>query len=185
MSPGEAGRFAAMSMASYGAEIVVLARHLLRRDEAPVPVIVTVPVLRSDAEKAGGVEIVRHTIAAVAPPDGPELPAKAADVIAALKALAPQTPAEAASAGLLVAMDAVALDSLAVARIAGFGTMLGVTLLGRAEKLACRANELAEALARRGNRGPQRIVVEHVTIEKGANAVIGSVAAGTDADDAR
>ena len=48
---------------------------------------IVVPVARSDAEKAGGAEIVRRTIAAVAPPDDPALPAKAADVIAALKAI--------------------------------------------------------------------------------------------------
>jgi len=108
--------------------------------------VTIVPVLRSDADKAGGEEIVRRTIGAVACPDDPAIHANAADVVAALKAIAPVTPIEGRSR--------------------------------RAEKLTCRATELAEALARRGTRGQQRIVVEHVTVEKGANAVIGNVAVG-------
>jgi hypothetical protein len=169
-----------MAMAAHivddqGAEIVALARLL--RQEPPSPRIAIVRVLRSDADKAGGEEIVRRTIEAVASPDDPALPAKAADVIAALKAIAPRTPVEAGLAGLFVAMERAALDSLAVARIAGFDSPMGIVLLGWAEKLTCRATELAEALARQRSRGQQAIRIEHVTIEKGANAVIGNVAA--------
>jgi hypothetical protein len=138
--------------------------------------LVTVPVFRSDAEKAGGEEIVRRTIEAVASPDDPALRAKAADAVAALKSIAPRTPVEAGNAGLLVAMQAAAFDCLAIARVAGFDTQMGVVMIGRAEKLTCRANELSEALARRGSRGRQVIRVEHITIESGASAVIGNVA---------
>jgi hypothetical protein len=53
-----------------------------------------------------------------------------------------------------------------------------MVMLSRAEKLTCRATELAEALARQRNRGQQTIRIEHVTVEKGANALIGNVAAG-------
>jgi hypothetical protein len=56
--------------------------------------------------------------------------------------------------------------------------LLGVTLLGRAEKLTCRATALAEVIARQRTRGQQVIRVEHVAVEKGANAVIGNVAVG-------
>lgn len=136
------------------------------------------PVARSDAEKAGGAEIVRRAIAAVARADDPELPAKAADVIAALKAIGPRTPIESGLAGLFVAMERAAFDCLAIARIAGFDSPMGMVMLSRAEKLTCRAAELVEALARQRNRGQQTIRIEHVTVEKGASAVIGSVGAG-------
>ena len=75
-------------------------------------------------------------------------------------------------------MERAAFDSLAIARIAGFDSPMGMVLLSRAEKLTCRATELAEALARQRSRGHQTIRIEHVTVEKGANAVIGNVAAG-------
>ena len=107
---------------------------------------------------------------------GPEKgsqPAKAADVIAALKAIAPMIPIDGGLASLFVAMERAAFDCMAGARIAGFDTLLGLTLLGRGEKLTCRATELAEALDRQRNRGKQLIRIEHVT-----NAVIGNVAAG-------
>lgn len=161
-----------------GAQIIELARAFM---PAPPPVRrrpVVVPVLRSDAEKAGGEEIVRRTIEAVASPDDPALHAKAAGVIAALKAIGPRTPVESGLAGLFVAMERAAFDCLAIARIAGFDSPMGMVLLGRAEKLTCRATELAEALARQRSRGHQTIRIEHVTVEKGANAVIGNVAAG-------
>jgi hypothetical protein len=80
---------------------------------------------------------------AVASPDDPQLHGKAASVVAALAAMRPTGPMESSLAGLFVAMERAALDSLAVARIAGFDTVLGVTLLSRSEKLCCRAVELA------------------------------------------
>jgi hypothetical protein len=109
---------------SEGAEILELARAVIA---APTPPsvrrrrVAIVPVLRSDAEKAGGEEIVRRTIEAVAPPDDPALRAKAADVIAALKGIAPRTPVESGLAGLFVAMERAAFDCLAIARISVFG----------------------------------------------------------------
>lgn len=93
-------------------------------------------------------EIVRRTIAAVACPDDPELRAKAADVIAVLAAIKPRTPVESGLAGLFVMMERAAFDCMAGARIAGFDSLMGMTLLGRADKLTCRATELAEALDR-------------------------------------
>jgi hypothetical protein len=62
-----------------------------------------------------------------------------------------------------VAMSAAALDSLAVARVAGFDSLIGVTLLSRAEKLTCRAVELAEVIACPGPRDHRRkIVIQHI-----------------------
>ena len=138
---------------------------LLRHPPAPqrrrrVPV--TIPIRASDAEAAGGLEIVHRTVAAVAAPDDPQLHAKAADVVAALASMRPSGPMESSLAGLFIAMQRAALDSLAVARIAGFDSALGVVLLSRAEKLACRATELAQVI--RGGRGQRRkIMIDHIS----------------------
>ena len=126
-----------------------------RRRRAPVDI----PIARADAEAAGGLEIVHRTVSAVASPDDPRLRAKAADVIAALAAMRPSGPVESGLAGLFVAMSAAALDSLAVARVAGFDSLIGVTLLSRAEKLTVRATELAQVIECRGGRGKRRIVI--------------------------
>jgi hypothetical protein len=78
---------------SEGKRLLALA-ELLRQEQTPPSVrrrrVTIVPIFRSDAEKAGGEEIVRRTIEAVAPPDDPAMRAKAADVIVALKAIAPR-----------------------------------------------------------------------------------------------
>jgi hypothetical protein len=130
--------------------------------------LVTIPIRASDAAAAGGVEIVHRVTAAVASPDDPAIHAKAADVIAALASLKPRTPMESSLAGLFVAMSAAALDSLAVARIAGFDSVLGVTLLSRAEKLTVRATELAQVIERRGKKtlsprnGFGKILLDHI-----------------------
>jgi hypothetical protein len=50
-------------------------------------------------------------------------------------------------------MERAAFDCMAGARIAGFDSPMGMVLLGRAEKLCCRATELAAALDRQRNRG--------------------------------
>jgi hypothetical protein len=139
---------------SPGGQLLQLA-ELLRRPAAPPSqrrrrVPVTIPIARADADAAGGLEIVHKTTAAVVSPDDPELHSKAASVIAALASLKPCTPMESSLAGLFVAMSAAALDSFAVARIAGFDSLIGVTLLSRAEKLTVRATELAQVIERRG-----------------------------------
>ena len=86
---------------------------LLRHPPAPqrrrrVPV--TIPIRASDAEAAGGLEIVHRTVAAVAAPDDPQLHAKAADVVAALASMRPSGPMESSLAGLFIAMQRAALE---------------------------------------------------------------------------
>jgi hypothetical protein len=148
-----------------GGQLLQLA-ELLRQPSAPqrrrrVPV--DIPIRASDAAAAGGLEIVHRTVAAVASADDPAIRPKAASVIAALAAMKPSGPMESSLAGLFVAMSAAALDSLAVARVAGFDSLIGVTLLSRAEKLTCRAVELAEVIACPGPRDHRRkIVIQHI-----------------------
>jgi hypothetical protein len=50
--------------------------------------------------------------------------------------------------------------------------------VARAEKLACRAIEAADALGRQPFRGQQTVRVKHVYIHDGAQAVVGVVASG-------
>ena len=137
-----------------GAQIVALARFL-RQDQAPPPRRLAVavvsqssPSVRPTPRRPVAWRSSRRTIAAVAGPDDPELRAKAADVIAVLAAIKPRTPVESGLAGLFVMMERAAFDCMAGARIAGFDSLMGMTLLGRADKLTCRATELAEALDR-------------------------------------
>jgi hypothetical protein len=120
---------------------------------------IIIPIARADAEACGGVEIVHRTTAAVAAPHDPQLHAKAASVIAACS-LKPRTPMESSLGGLLVAMLAASLDALSVARVAGFDSMLRVTLLSRSEKLAARAIELALVLDERRIPRRRKVTVE-------------------------
>jgi hypothetical protein len=161
-----------------GAGMIELAAIMGTRPSADMTKVqpVTISVTRSDARAAGGAELIRHTVAAVAALDSPDVHATAREVIEALKSIASRTAAEGGLAGLFVAMERAAMDCLRVARLVGFDTPLGATMLGRAEKLACRAIEASEAIARRRNGGKQTIVVQHI---RAAQAVgIGVLAKG-------
>jgi hypothetical protein len=106
--------------------VVALARLLEAPSAPPRPRrLVNVTVRASDAEAAGGEALIYRTISAVASPDDPQLRSKAASVVEVLKALKPGTPMESSLSGLFVAMERAALDSLAVARIAGFDSCWG------------------------------------------------------------
>jgi hypothetical protein len=138
-------------------------------DVAPVeqrgrrPRTVFVPVLASEAVAAGGVDLIRRTVAAVERPDSPDMQSKARAVIEALRSIAPQTAVEGSLAGLFVATERMAFDTMAIARIAGLDSPVGMVMLARSEKLACRAAELAEAISRQRSKGKtQHIVVQHI-----------------------
>jgi hypothetical protein len=173
-----------------GADIVALARSMMGRPGIPSPATdavrpeaappreVVIPVTASDAAQAGGADLIRRTALAVARTDDPDVHAKAKEVIAALKSLAPRTAVEGGLAGLFVAMERAAFDCLAIARLAGLDTPMGAVMVARAEKLACRAIEAADAISRQRFRGQQTVRVEHVHIHEGANAVVGVVASG-------
>jgi hypothetical protein len=165
------------------AGLAALARHAPRPPERRASKFpdenlaaeVAVTVTAADAKAAGGIGLIRRTVEAVASPDDPDVHAKAREVVSALRSLAPRTPVEGGLAGLFVAMERAAFDCLGIARLAGFDTPLGVTMVARAEKLACRAIEAADALSRQRHRGQQFMRVEHVHIHEGGQAVIGSV----------
>jgi hypothetical protein len=160
-----------------------LAQALRRPGPAPAAprrpqTVVAVAVSESDARAAGGPALVERTVAASIDAAEPDARAKAADVIAALKSIAPRTAVEGGLAGLFVALERMAFDCLRVARVAGFDTQMGALMLARAEKAACRAIEAADAISRQRYRGQQTVRVEHVHVHEGGQAVIGAVAAG-------
>jgi hypothetical protein len=66
-------------------------------------------------------------------------------------------------------MECAAFDCLRLARIAGFNSPMGAVMLARAEKLTCRATEVADAISRQRCRGQQTIRIEHIN-----QAVIGT-----------
>jgi hypothetical protein len=118
------------------AKIIQLAAALMTVPAAPPPEsvvppgrsrVATVAVRRSDADQAGGEEIIQRTIEAVVCPADPSLPGKAAAVVAALKSIAPRNPVETSLAGLFVSMQAAAFDCLAIARQASFSARLSMT----------------------------------------------------------
>jgi hypothetical protein len=171
LGPDEGGRVIAFAHAMMAAGSLNEGRSA-RTEKPPV----AIPVTKTDAAQAGGADLIRRTLLASARPDEPDIHTKAEEVIAALKSMAPRTAVEGGLAGLFVAMERAAFDCLSIARLAGFDSPLGMTMLGRAEKLACRAVEASEAIARPRNGGKQTIVVQHI---RAAQAVgIGVVAKG-------
>jgi hypothetical protein len=146
-----------------------------RRPSGPRRAVV-VPVSADDAVAGGGADLIRRTVAAVERHDSPDMQDKAKAVIAALRSIAPKTAIEGGLSGLFVAMERAAFDCLRLARLAGFDSPMGAVMLSRAEKLTCRATEVADAISRQRFRGQQTIRIEHVTVESGARAVIGNVA---------
>ena len=153
----------------FGAGVIELAAIMGARPSTDVTKVrpVTMSVTRSDARAAGGAELIRHTVAAIAALDSPDVHATAREVIEALKSIAPRTAVEGGLAGLFVAMERTAMDCLRMARLAGFDTPLGMVMLGRADKLARRAIEASEAIARRRNGGKRTIVVQHIRASQG------------------
>jgi hypothetical protein len=122
-----------------------------------------VPVLASDAVAAGGADLIRRTVSAVERPDSPDMQDKAKAVIAALRSIAPITAIEGGLAGLFVATERMAFDCMRLARLAGLDSPVGMVMLSRAEKLTCRAAELADAISRQRSKGKmQHIVVQHI-----------------------
>jgi hypothetical protein len=184
MTRGVEARVKAAFGAERGAEVIRLAKALERGDTnlieafAPPPPVqcdpVAIPVLASDAAAAGGADLIRRTVSAVERHDSPDVQDKAKAVIAALRDIAPKTAIEGGLAGLFVAMERAAFDCLKIARLAGFDSPMGAVMLSRAEKLACRATEVADAVSRQRYRGQQTVRVEHVHIH-GGQAVVGSL----------
>ena len=158
-------------MADQEANIIDLARSLTPAPHAPTPPSVRrrrlVTVTRSEACAAAGTtsdlinaRIVHETAEAIV---GPDIPATEAVACAVdlLKEIGPRDVREAMIARRLVAIDALAVETIALAR-ASTG-LLRDAYSSQAVALSKAATELDEALERRrGGKVEQRVVVQYI-----------------------
>jgi hypothetical protein len=167
-----------------GAQVVKLADALMRGDaaaaktlgrlrrETPPPSAahsVALAVSASDARMAGGTDsnvfnakIVRETLAALCSPEDDEVETKAQEVIAALGDIGPLNAREALLARRMVAIDAMCMDNLRLARNLPTSSPLRAMLTGQALALDSAALALDEAFSRRRAGCVQKIIVERV-----------------------
>jgi hypothetical protein len=97
---------------------------------------------------------------------------------AALAGLAPRDEAEGMLAVQMVATHSAAMDCLRRARVSGQTFEARELNLKHAEKLMNIYTRQIEALDKRRGRGQQKITVEHVTVQAGGQAIVGSTVAG-------
>jgi hypothetical protein len=139
-----------------------------------------------DAREAGGTKastfnrrIVREAIAACVRCDRPDAESAAVEIVETLKAIRPRAGREALLARRMVALDALCMENLRIARSLTASSPLRAMLLDQALELDRAGLALDEAIERRRGRGVrQRIVVERVNVAPGAQAIVGAVTAG-------
>jgi hypothetical protein len=157
--------------------IVALA-EFLRQGQAPAPPpqrrrpLVT--VTRSEARAAAGTgndlvngRIVREAAEAIAGPDALDSSTSSqeavAEAVALLREIGPRDAREALIARRLVALDAMAMETLALARASTAYPMLRDAYAAQAVALSRAATSLDEALERRRVGKPeQRVVVQYI-----------------------
>jgi hypothetical protein len=160
-------------------------RHIAPQQKPPQPAsppgqTTVIRVNHAVVEECGGAELIERTTAAIVRP-GPAVEDRAKAVIEQLRSIKPQGAIEGGLSGLFVAMERAAFDCMRLARLAGLDTPMGITMIARAEKLAIRCIEAADALSRQRYRGQQHVTVEHIHVHEGGRAVVGVVNAGREA----
>lgn len=98
--------------------------------------------------------------------------------IAALQGLAPQDEAEGLLAAQMVATHNAAMECLRRAMLEGQTLEGREANLKQAVRLTNSYVNLLGALNKHRGRGQQKIIVEHVTVEAGGQAIVGSVQTG-------
>ena len=144
-----------------GAEVIRLARVLhARRPASSAPPPRPAAPRESSSRKVRGraaagttsdlvnARIVRETAEAIAGPDAPETDA-VAEAVALLKEIGPRNAREALIARRLIAMDTLAVETIALARASTSLPMLRDAYAAQAVALSRAATELDEALERR------------------------------------
>ena len=164
-------------------EIVALAHHLPRQEQTPPPQRRR-PVLKASYEDIAKIRVhpvlaykaVSEAVLASVTPDDPEFQTLGREVVAGLVGTAPETPIETMLATQMIGMHNAVADSLRMAR--ELCEPLRSVHLDHANRLSRTFAAFVEAFERVRNKGRQTIRIEHVTVEKGANAMIGNVAIG-------
>ena len=154
-----------------GAEVIRLARSFM---PAPPPPEASkgrrlVPVARSEARAAAGTtsdlvnaRIVREAAEATAGSNDPDAEA-VADAVALLKEIGPRDAREAMIARRLIALDAMAMETIGLAKASTAYPMLRDADAAQAVALSRAATSLDEALERRRSGKPeQRVVVQYI-----------------------
>jgi hypothetical protein len=162
--------------------IVALA-EFLRQGQAPAPPPQCrrlVPIFRAEANAAGttsdlvNARIVGETAAALAGPDGPDAEA-ISDAVAMLREIGPRDGREALIARRLIAIDALAMETIALARASTEFPLVRAAYAAQAVALSGAAAELDEALERRRVGSQRTVEVKHVVVHSGGQAIVGPV----------
>jgi hypothetical protein len=181
-SPEAFAALAGAVMPDAAAKVIAVRK---RRAEAPAPEPrppLVVEVASSEAKTACGSEdvdfcrvILTDAIHAYARVDDSEHEEKARAVIATLKDIAPRSAREALIARRMLALDAISMESLQLARRTSGNAPLRNMYVAQAVALSRAATALNEAIERMRGDGQQRVVIEHVHVYKGGKAIVGQV----------
>ncbi len=103
---------------------------------------------------------------------------KLAAAIAALNGFAPQNEVEGMLAAQAIGLHAAAMECLRRAMIPDQPAEIASKLRRDGANLARAMVDMCEALDRRRGKGQQTVVVKHVRVEAGGQAIVGSVTPG-------
>ena len=95
--------------------------------------------------------------------------------LAMLKEIAPRDAREALIARRLIALDALAMETIALAKASAAYPMLRDAYAAQAVALSRAATSLDEALERRRGGGQRVVEVKHVVVHSGGQAIVGRV----------
>ena len=139
-----------------------------------------IPVTKAEVSVAGTASVALHARIVHEAAEaivGPDIPAtEAAEIaIAMLKEIAPRDVREALIARRLVMIDALAVETLELAKASTAHPMLRDAYASQAVALSRCALELDEALERRRGGGQRVVEVKHVVVHSGGQAIVGPV----------
>jgi hypothetical protein len=141
-----------------------------------------IPVTRSAVSAAGTASddlngrLLREAAEAIVGPGINETEA-VADAVALFRGVAPRDVREAMIARRLIALDALAVETLHLAKASTAHPMLYAAYASQAVALSKAATELDEALERRRVGGQRVVEVKHVVVHNGGQAIVGPVTA--------
>lgn len=148
---------------------------VVTRDSELTDAVVTKAVGIADATLA--YTMLDQVTRSIAPYTGETAADRMNRALAAMTGLDPKDPLEGMLAGQMVAAHNLAMTF--ASRATSSGDPSGISLnVDRATKMMRTFTAQIEALNRYRGKGQQRVVVEHVTVNAGGQAVVGNVAAG-------
>jgi len=119
-----------------------------------------------------------HQVVAAQSPDYSASDEQLGATVAAMAAMPPRDALEGMVGAQLIAIHHAAMECYRCAAIDGQNFHGWREALNQASKLSRTFAALSEALDRRRGKGQQRIIVEHVHVHAGGQAIVGSVTSG-------